>query len=582
MCFFFSWFSKNWKNTTIHLSIIRSNCMLVILRICFRLWVPCWINMLNAYLEVSQLKILVISLLTSSETRLLRSVKALMKMPRKTESVTLLFLIPVIADLLNLNRFLKRKWINLSLVHLPSPVNWTVFQHGWWKPTLMLLFHLLLMSLTVPLLLQFSLSVWVVLWSSQFWRNCLDSNDFSNYRPVSNINFISKIIEKVASNQLKDYLCKNNLIDMYQSAYVSNRSTETALLKVKSDVLNAVDRQEVVFLVMLDLSAAFDTIDHALMLKHFETNMGISGCALQWLKSYLESRVYQVNIDGVLSETHKLDFGVPQWGTPKSSNPQGSVLGSLCFRPILYTSPVGKIIHKHGINFHFYADDTQMYISFNPKIPGACQSALTKLESCIIELSNWMTSYKLKLNHSKTEFFIAGTAQGLNKLPSIELEVGNNIIKPSTVLQFATSASYLTVICLWHNKLIVSSHLLIIISETSAVSLNFLIRTLNTMLSAVLFCLAWTVETRSCMAANPKTWIDFKLCKIRPLNSFSMLVNATVPLPCWTHYIGCPYGSASNINSACIFINVWMEQLRNISLILSHTNQKLLVSHGHQ
>ena len=171
----------------------------------------------------------------------------------------------------------------------------------------------------------------------------LDSNDFSNYRPVSNINFISKIIEKVASNQLKDYLCKNNLIDMYQSAYVSNRSTETALLKVKSDVLNAVDRQEVVFLVMLDLSAAFDTIDHALMLKHFETNMGISGCALQWLKSYLESRMYQVNIDGVLSETHKLDFGVPQ----------GSVLGPLCF--ILYTSPVGKIIFMqmtHKCTFH--------------------------------------------------------------------------------------------------------------------------------------------------------------------------------------------------------------------------------------
>ena len=181
-----------------------------------------------------------------------------------------------------------------------------------------------------------------------------------------------------------------------------------------------IDRQEVVFLVMLDLSAAFDTTDHALMLKHFETNMGISGFALQWLKSYLESRVYQANIDGVLSETHKLDFGVPQ----------GPVWGPLCF--ILYTSPVGKIIHKHGINFHFYVDDTQMYISCNPKIPGACQSALTKVELCIIELSNWMTSYKLKLNHSKTEFFIAGTAQGLNKLPSIELKVGNNIIKSST------------------------------------------------------------------------------------------------------------------------------------------------------
>ena len=79
---------------------------------------------------------------------------------------------------------------------------------------------------------------------------------------MSNINFISKIIEKVASNQQKDYLCKNNLTDMYQSAYVSNRSTETALLKVKSDVLNAVDRQEVVFLVMPHLFLKHCGIGH--------------------------------------------------------------------------------------------------------------------------------------------------------------------------------------------------------------------------------------------------------------------------------------------------------------------------------
>ena len=112
----------------------------------------------------------------------------------------------------------------------------------------------------------------------------LDCNEFSNYRPVSNINYMSKIIEKVVSNQLKEYLWQNNLIEMYQSAYVSNRSTETALLKVQSDFLNAVDRQEVVFLVMLDLSAAFDTIDHAMLLQHLERNFGISGKALQWIR----------------------------------------------------------------------------------------------------------------------------------------------------------------------------------------------------------------------------------------------------------------------------------------------------------
>ena len=117
---------------------------------------------------------------------------------------------------------------------------------------------------------------------------------------------------------------------------------------------------------------------------------------------------------------HKLDYGVPQ----------GSVLGPLGF--ILYTSPVGSIIRKHGLSFHIYADDTQMYISFNPRIPEACQTALSKLELCITELSNWMTVNKLKLNHNKTEFFIAGTTQGLNKLSPVELKVGNDMIKPST------------------------------------------------------------------------------------------------------------------------------------------------------
>ena len=129
----------------------------------------------------------------------------------------------------------------------------------------------------------------------------LDSNDLSNYRPVSNINFISKVIEKVATNQLKNHLFENDMIEIYQSAYVSNRSTETALLKVRSDMLNAVDSQEVVFLVMLDLSAAFDTIDHDILLQRLKTTFGVSGKALQWIQSYLESRVYQVHIDGTFS-----------------------------------------------------------------------------------------------------------------------------------------------------------------------------------------------------------------------------------------------------------------------------------------
>ncbi len=249
----------------------------------------------------------------------------------------------------------------------------------------------------------------------------LDSNELSNYRPVSNINFISKIIEKVATYQLKTYLFENNLIDDHQSAYLPNRSTETALMKVQSDVLNAVDRKEVVFLVMLDLSAAFDTIDHNILVKRLKNMFGISDIALQWVQSYLESRVYQVQIDGTYSDMCSLDYGIPQ----------GSVLGPLAF--ILYTSPMGSIIRKHGLHFHKYADDDQIYITFNPRIPGACQAALHSLQTCIAEVNDWMTMNKLKLNPTKTEFFICGTAQNISNLPSdVVLTLEGNVIKPST------------------------------------------------------------------------------------------------------------------------------------------------------
>ena len=149
--------------------------------------------------------------------------------------------------------------------------------------------------------------------------------------------FLPSVTDVINSSFSSAVLYQNNLIEVYQSAYVSKRSTETALLKVQSDILNAVDRQEVVFLVMLDLSAAFDTIDRIMLLQHLQNNFGISGKSLQWIRSFLESRVYQVQIDSVLSDMYSLDFGVPQ----------GSVLGPLGF--ILYTSLVGNIIRKHGL-----------------------------------------------------------------------------------------------------------------------------------------------------------------------------------------------------------------------------------------
>ena len=94
----------------------------------------------------------------------------------------------------------------------------------------------------------------------------LPKNEFKNYRPVSGLNFISKIIEKVVAKQLKDHLSKNNLVNKNQSAYKSGHSTETALLNIKNDIHTSLSYGKPVALVLLDLSAAFDTIDHGLLI----------------------------------------------------------------------------------------------------------------------------------------------------------------------------------------------------------------------------------------------------------------------------------------------------------------------------
>ena len=172
-------------------------------------------------------------------------------------------------------------------------------------------------------------------------------------------------------------------------------------------------------MVLLDLSAAFDTVDHGLLLYRLKNDIGVSGTVLKWFDSYLSSRCSSVSIDNVFSEQSKLVYGVPQ----------GSVIGPVQF--VIYTQPMGAIIRSHNVSFHSYADDTQLYVSFNPKIAGAAETALAKLEQCIAGIKEWMNQNKLKLNNDKTEFFIAGSYQSLQKLPKVQLKVADIHIEPS-------------------------------------------------------------------------------------------------------------------------------------------------------
>ena len=153
-------------------------------------------------------------------------------------------------------------------------------------------------------------------------------------------------------------------------------------MKIVNDMLRSLDEGQCVLLVMLDLSAGFDTIDHELLLHTFETCFGIQSEAKEWLKSYFSNRQQVVRIKGVNSDPRLLETGVPQ----------GSVIGSFNFPQ--YTSPLFKIVEKHQCSIHMYADDTQLYISFRHE---DSDGTVSKMEAYIADVRDWMSRNFLKL-----------------------------------------------------------------------------------------------------------------------------------------------------------------------------------------
>ena len=241
----------------------------------------------------------------------------------------------------------------------------------------------------------------------------LDCNILKNYRPVSNLSFVSKIFEKIVFNQIVSHIEDNNLVDKFQSAYKCSHSTETALLKVVNDLLCNIDDGNACILTMLDLSAAFDTIDHKILFDRLTNTFGIKNKALDWLKSYLENRNQKVKINQFYSDDIPVKFGVPQ----------GSVLGPLLFT--LYIYPISNVINKNSFNYHQYADDTQLYTSFCSETYLQTFENISMITS---EVNEWMTSNKLKMNQDKTEIILCGTSGKLRNVDCNTIQIGDDIV----------------------------------------------------------------------------------------------------------------------------------------------------------
>lgn len=181
----------------------------------------------------------------------------------------------------------------------------------------------------------------------------------------------------------------NNLFATSQSAYRQYHSTETALLRACNDILRALDNSGgEVILVLLDLTAAFDTVDHSLLLARLQNRFGVGGKVIDWFTSYLNMRKQFIDLGSSVSSP-----GVLEWGVP-----QGSICGPILFTS--YIAPLEDIISAHGLSCITYADDTQLYITIES---GRHSIAIEKVESCIRDVKSWMSSNYLKLNDEKTE-----------------------------------------------------------------------------------------------------------------------------------------------------------------------------------
>ena len=218
----------------------------------------------------------------------------------------------------------------------------------------------------------------------------------NNNRPVSLLTVASKICERAALNQLMEYMSQKGCLTEHQSGNKKMHSTETLNILVSDMILDSMDRKELTAVVLLDLSKAFDSIEHSLLFKKLHS-MGVSRKAVDWFKSYLSDRTQSVRIGHILSEARAITHGVPQ----------GSILGPALFSIYINDLPTTPIICP----LESYVDDSKIYLSFSYKDINVAEIQLT---DDLRRIAAWCCSNSLLANPEKTKLLLFGTTQMLN------------------------------------------------------------------------------------------------------------------------------------------------------------------------
>lgn len=228
--------------------------------------------------------------------------------------------------------------------------------------------------------------------------------DPGNYRPVSILSAVSKVIERIIHDQINKYLSTKNLLFELQSGFRTSHSTDTCLLYLTDQIRTEVDKGKFCGMVLLDLQKAFDTVNHNILLYKLKA-MGFNNLSLRWMESYLRGRKQVVDINGSISSPLQQTCGVPQ----------GSILGPLLF--LLYVNDMKSACK---CNLFLFADDAALMVSHQDK-----REIERSLSLELDKISQWLAENRLSLHLGKTEAILFGSAIRLKRSPGFKIMVGD-------------------------------------------------------------------------------------------------------------------------------------------------------------